>query len=96
MGGAVPFQHGGVVNRPTVALLGEGGQTEYVLNQRQMQSMQAAMRTPSSQGTSGGANVTVINVASREEGERQAAQERALGKQVVLNYVIGDLKQGSG
>ena len=96
-------QGGAVVNRPTHLLVGENQATnpEYVLNRQQMGSLMNSARQagPSAGGQAvGGANVTVINYTegNRERAEARAAQERTLGKQVVLNYVMDDLAAGSG
>ena len=93
--GASPFQHGGVVNRPTLGLLGENPahNPEYVLNRQQMQSIMGHTPGTSRQDNQG---ISIINVTSKEEGDRQAAQEQARGRQVVLNYIMEDLRQGSG
>lgn len=101
VGGALGFQHGGIVTKPTLAVIGENAATrpEYVLNRQQMASMMQSAREagPSAGGQAmGGAHVSVINVASRSEAEQRAAQERALGRQVVINYVMDELSQGSG
>jgi hypothetical protein len=93
-GGAIPFQHGGVVSAPTFAMLGEGPQhtlPEYVLNKTQMDSLLS--RNTSSQQAS---NVTIMNYPSKEAAETSAAQERAAGRSVILNEVMSDLRKGSG
>jgi tape measure domain-containing protein len=104
-GGAAGFeilmaQSGAVVNRPTLMMVGEGAYNpEVILNRPQLNSLvQSAMQAGPSAGgqAAGGAHVTVINVADRAEGERRAAQERSLGRQVVINYVMDELAQGSG
>lgn len=86
------YQHGGTVNHPTLALLGENPamNPEYVLNRPQMQAMMQAG------GQNSNTSISIINVSSREQGEQRAASERAMGKQVVLNYIMDDLSQGSG
>jgi tape measure domain-containing protein len=91
---SVRAQHGAIVNRPTTILAGENPahNPEYLLNRQQMQSLMAA--GPSAGGQA--ANVTVINVASREQAQQTAAQERALGRQVVMNYIMEDLGAGEG
>jgi tape measure domain-containing protein len=93
-GGASGFQHGGVVSAPTFAMLGEGPQhtlPEYVLNKGQMDTL--LTRSSSSNQAP---NVTIMNYPSKEAAETSAAQERATGRQVILNEVLGDLRKGSG
>lgn len=95
-GGLRLMQHGGFVNRPTLALLGEAGGGEYVVPQRQMQQlMSSAMRAgPSAGGQAAG--LTIINVASKAEAEQTAAQQRAMGREAVINFVLSDMRQGEG
>lgn len=90
------MQHGGLVTRPTMALLGEGPPhtlPEYVMNRPQMEALLRAAPSAGGQATGG---LTIINVAHARDAERRAAQERALGREVVLNYVADELAQGSG
>ncbi len=105
-GGAKGFeilmaQGGAVLNKPTHILAGENPamNPEYVVNRPQMQALikAASQAGPSAggQATSGG-GISIINVSSREEAARTAAQEKAMGRQVVLNYIAEDLGQGSG
>lgn len=98
-GGALPnFQHGGQVNRPTLALVGENrsNNPEYILNRHQMnQMMSSAMqRAPSAGGQAAGSPLTIINVGNAEEAARQRSQQESMGRQVVLNYVLQDLSTG--
>jgi tape measure domain-containing protein len=99
-GGAFAFQHGGVVNRPTLAMIGEGPAhtlPEYVLNRPQMNQMMAsAMRSGPSAGGQAAGNVVIINVPNAAAAEREAAQQRAMGHQVIINTVMNELSQGSG
>jgi tape measure domain-containing protein len=91
------LQHGGVINQPTLALLGENPATspEYIFNRPQMEHIMRAIPSAGGQAM-GGSNISIINVASRGEAEKQAAQERALGRQVIINEVLSELSQGSG
>lgn len=85
------FQHGGMVTRPTLALLGENPSMnpEMVLNRPQMEHfMQGATR-----GSMGG-EVHVHNHPSREAAERAASQDRAQGHRAVVNEVLVDLGRG--
>jgi tape measure domain-containing protein len=97
---ARPFQHGGVVSKPTHALIGENPATnpEYVLNSQQMRGlMTSAMRAaPSAGGQATGGDVSVILVDNRGQAERKAAEQRGLGKRVIIQEVVNDLSQGSG
>jgi tape measure domain-containing protein len=94
------FQHGGVVSKPTLAMIGEGGGHEFVLNSRQMQAaltsaVQAAGTSPRGPESRQG-DVVIINVPNAAAGDREAAQQRAMGNRVILNVIEGDLSQGSG
>jgi tape measure domain-containing protein len=98
IGGDLGFAQGGaIINRPTMLIAGENSlmNPEYVLNRPQMQSLLSAMPSAGGQAT-GGAGISIINVASRQEADKQAAQEKSLGRQVVINYVMDELSQGSG
>jgi tape measure domain-containing protein len=88
----IMFQHGGAVNRPTLAMLGEHGQPEAVVNQGQMNRMmsEAVSRAPSA----GGQAVSIHNYPSKAEAEVGASRERALGHAAVINEVMTDLKRG--
>ena len=91
-------QAGAVVNKPTLMMVGEGATNpEVILNKPQLNSLvQSAMRAGPSAGGQAAGGITIINVASKQEGELQAARERGMGRQVVLNYVMDDLSQGEG
>jgi tape measure domain-containing protein len=91
----IQAQGGAVINRPTMLMAGENSlmNPEYVLNRPQMQAL---MQSGPSAGGQAMGGVVVINIADRAEGERRAAQERALGRSVVVNYVLDELAQGSG
>ena len=88
----IMFQHGGVIRGPTMAMLGENPNTapEAIFNRQQLQSLFGG--SSSSQGQNQG--VTVINVASRQQGEQMAAQERAMGRTAVINFVLDELSTG--
>jgi tape measure domain-containing protein len=96
---ARPFQHGGVVSKPTHALIGEAG-TEFVLSSRQMQmalaqAIEAApARASGAEGRQG--DVYIYNVRDRETAEREAQAKRAQGHRAIVNSVVSDLSQGSG
>jgi tape measure domain-containing protein len=94
------FQHGGVVRRPTMAMLGEGPHNpEYVLNKLQMEHLmtEAVSRGPSAGGQAvGAANVAVINVASEAQGEQERARRESMGYRVVVNHVLKELSSGEG
>lgn len=93
-------QSGAVIRRPTMVLAGESAQSnpEYILNRGHMQELlSSAMRAaPNAGGQALGQGVTVINVASKEVAQQAKAQEEALGKQVVINYVLEELAAGDG
>ena len=85
------MQHGGLVNRPTMAMLGENPahNPEVVLNRQQMQSMFGG-------GGSGGqgANVIVNNFPSRQAAEEDAARQRSQGHTVIVNAILDELSIG--
>lgn len=89
----IGFQHGGQVNRPTLAMIGEGAHNpEYVLNSRQMNQM---MSEAVSRGASAGNQaVSIFNYPSKAAAEEAASRERSLGREVVLNEVMSDLRRG--
>jgi hypothetical protein len=94
-------QHGRVVTKPTLTMIGENPSSnpEFVLNSQQMRSvMTSAMQaTPSAGGQAAGGNdVAVILVDNRGQAERAAAQQRGLGRKVIIQEVVNDLSQGSG
>jgi tape measure domain-containing protein len=99
IGGGSTFAEGGIVTRPTFALIGENAATtpEYVLNRQQMQGMMGrAIQAGASAGGQavGGNNIAIINVANREQGEAEAARQRLLGRSVIINEVASELAQG--
>lgn len=89
------FQHGGQVNRPTFAMLGEGPSStlpETVLNRPQLEALLS--RAPSAGGQAVSAP-TVILVDNRQQADAAALRERARGKDaVIVNAVLGNLAQG--
>ncbi len=97
---ATPAQGGAIVNKPTTILAGEnpGMNPEYVVNTPQMKAlMGAAMRAgPSAGGQAAGGGVTIINVSSKQQADQEAARERGMGRQVVMNYIMDDLAAGAG
>jgi len=98
--GVAGAQSGAVINKPTLMMVGEGAYNpEVILNRPQLNSLiQSAMQAGPSAGgqAAGGAGISIINVASKEQAEKTAAQERSLGRSVVINYVLDELAQGSG
>ena len=90
------FQHGGIVNRPTLAMLGENPahNPEVVLNRQQLQGLFQSGPYAGGQAMSGGSGVVIMNYPSKAAAEESANQQRALGRDVVLNEVISDLSKG--
>jgi tape measure domain-containing protein len=88
--GAFAFQHGGVINSPTRAILGESPahNPEVILNRFQMQAMAA--------GGGAGQAVNIHNYPSKAEAEAGAARDRASGHRAIVNEVLTDLSAGSG
>ena len=87
----VMFQHGGVVNAPTRALIGENPahNPKVILNRQQMQSMF---------GGSGGHGqqnqVIVNNFPDRKSAEEDAARQRGQGHTVIVNAILDELSTG--
>ena len=84
------FQHGGVVNAPTLAMVGENPahNPEVILNRQQMQNMFG--RSGSGQQN----QVIVNNFPSRKAAEEDAARQRGQGFQVIVNAVLEELSVG--
>jgi tape measure domain-containing protein len=94
----IMFQHGGVVNRPTLAMIGEGRHNpEYVLNSRQMnQAMSDAVRQGTQAGgqaTQGAVQVSNIFVRSQAEAEDLRRQEEAAGRIAIVS-VMREISRG--
>lgn len=86
------FQHGGYVNKPTMAILGEAG-GEYVVPEYKMANIiGASMRAGAANSDGGG--VSIHNHPNKESAERGAAQDRAAGRQAIVNEVLSDLNRG--
>src|SRR4030095_5686321 len=95
-GGFGGFQHGGVVRRPTMALIGENSSTrpEYVLTRQHMEGLMqsAVQRAPTAGGQAAG--VTIINVATEGQAEQERLKREGLGYSVVINHVLKELSSG--
>lgn len=65
--GIRPLAMGGIVDRPTLALIGEGGENEYVIPESKMQQFLG--------GSGGNTNVTVTNYINGAQDPRMVAQE---------------------
>jgi tape measure domain-containing protein len=92
-------QGGAVVSKPTHILAGENPamNPEYVVNTPQMQAlMKSAMQASPSAGGQAAGNVSVILVDNRGAAEREAAQQRGMGRQVIIQEVVRDLGMGNG
>jgi hypothetical protein len=90
-------QGGAVVNKPTTILAGENPamNPEYVVNHPQMQALMAsAVRATPSAGGQAASGVVIMNFPSKAAAEQSAADQRALGKEVILNEVLSDLGRG--
>ena len=89
------LQHGGIIHGPTRIVAGENPSTapEAIFSRQQLQSLFGGGGALGS-GQGQGAGVTVINVASKAQAEQTAAQERALGKNAVINFVLDELSTG--
>jgi tape measure domain-containing protein len=95
-GGFGGFQHGGVVRRPTMAMIGENpaNNPEFIFNRHQMDRMMssAMSRGPSAGGQAAG--VTIINVATEGQAEQERLKREGLGYSVVINHVLKELSSG--
>jgi tape measure domain-containing protein len=95
----VMAQHGGVVTRPTIAVLGENRATspEYIFNRPQMQAIMQGMQHGERQGGQGHGEqgITIINVASRQQAEQEAKAQQAMGRRTIINEVLQELSAGS-
>jgi len=91
-------QGGAIVNKPTTILAGENSSVnpEYVVNHPQMQALlaSAVRAAPTAGGQAAGAGIVIMNFPSQAAAEQSAADQRALGKQVILNEVLNDLGRG--
>jgi tape measure domain-containing protein len=93
-------QHGGIFNRPTNIVVGEAPHSspEYVTNHPQMLSlMETAVRAgvgAGGQAPGGSGQVTIINVPNQAAADQSAAEERAKGKQVIINTVMEEMARG--
>ena len=86
----IMFQHGGRVDRPTLAILGEAG-PEHVVPQREMQAMQAAMQG----GGRPPINLSVIHVANQAQANQEKANAEAKGHEaIIVNAVNANLGLG--
>jgi tape measure domain-containing protein len=96
-------QGGAVINRPTHILAGENPSVnpEIVLNRPQIQALfsQAMRAAPSAGGQASGGDgggLTIINVPNREVADRERVKQESLGRRVILNEVLSDMRQGEG
>jgi len=79
--------------------VGENSSTvpEIILNKPEIQGLfSAAMRAAPTAGgqAAGGQGIVIMNFPSQAAAEQSAADQRALGKQVILNEVLNDLGRG--
>lgn len=81
---AFEFQYGGIVQKPTLAMIGEAGPEAVVPLDRLGRG---------GGGREGG--VTVINLSNRDELSVIMAQEMAKGREVIVNDVISGLRGNS-
>jgi len=66
---------------------------ETILTRQQMQGLLQA--TPSAGGqATGGSPIAIINVASQDQADEQAAKYRGLGYDVTINHVLQNLSRG--
>lgn len=92
------FQDGGIINKPTLAYIGENSANnpEVVMNRHQMAGLMdaAIQRAPSAGGqAAGGVQLTNIFVRSQAEAEDLRRQEEAAGRIAVIS-VMKDMARG--
>jgi hypothetical protein len=91
-------QGGAIVNKPTTILAGENSSVnpEYVVNHPQMQALlaSAVRAAPTAGGQAAGAGIVIMNFPSKAAAEQSASEQRSLGREVILNEVLGDLARG--
>jgi tape measure domain-containing protein len=95
--GVYGMQGGGIINKPTRILAGENPamNPEYVVNHPQMQAlMGAAIRSAPSAGGQATGAVSVFLVDSRNKAEEGAQREAALGRKVIIQEVLSEMRQG--
>lgn len=85
------FANGGIVNRPTLGVVGDAGSRnpEFILNRPQME---AILRRS---GSDSNVDVSVILSPSEADAKRLEAQNRAEGRRVV-RHVVDEILQGRG
>jgi murein DD-endopeptidase MepM/ murein hydrolase activator NlpD len=66
-GGIIPFANGGIVNQPTLALIGEGADSEAVLPIPKLNELMAINRSIGAIGSQGGGVVSNVNVTINNE-----------------------------
>lgn len=79
------FASGGIVTKPTLAMVGEKG-PEVVLNKSQIGDMMKG----------GGQPITIVNAPSAEAGDQAATDAEARGHRVIRNSILSELRQGEG
>lgn len=87
------LQTGGIVRRPSFHLLGEAGPEAVVPLNRMREFAQSVGPSAGGQAMGG---ISIINVATEAEAQRQKSQQESLGRKAVINYVMQDLSQGEG
>ena len=68
------FQHGGFVNRPTLAVVNEAG-PEHIVPQAQMQALMSGMGS----GQRPPINLSIIHVGNQAQANQEKAQAEARG-----------------
>jgi phage-related minor tail protein len=68
IGGIIPFANGGIVNQPTLALIGEGADSEAVLPIPKLNELMAINRSIGAAGSQGGNVISNINVTINNDG----------------------------
>jgi tape measure domain-containing protein len=99
-GGIIPFANGGIVNQPTLALIGEGADSEAVLPIPKLNELMAINRSIGAVGSQGGGVVSNVNVTINNDGSANITGQQGsnLSSKIsdAVRKVIADEKNRPG
>jgi murein DD-endopeptidase MepM/ murein hydrolase activator NlpD len=99
-GGIIPFANGGIVNQPTLALIGEGADSEAVLPIPKLNELMAINRSIGAIGSQGGGVVSNVNVTINNDGSANITGQQGsnLSSKIsdAVRKVIADEKNRPG
>lgn len=100
IGGIIPFANGGIVNQPTLALIGEGADSEAVLPIPKLNELMAINRSIGAVGSQGGGVVSNVNVTINNDGSANITGQQGsnLSSKIsdAVRKVIADEKNRPG